>query len=54
MCVFVWLHSGSSIIFTVPHSPLGFHRLRLSDGEKQAKLGSVDTDEPPVVMMGAV
>lgn len=54
VCVFVWLHSGPSFIFTLPHSPLGFHRLRLSDGEKQAKLGSVDTDEPPVVMMGAV
>lgn len=61
LCVYVhtpvymcaWLHPGSSTIFSLPHSPLGFHWLRLSDGEKQAELGTMDPDETPVVMLGA-
>lgn len=52
VCMCGWLHPGSSIIFSLPHSPLGFHQLRLSDGEKQAELGTVDSDETPVVMLG--
>ena len=43
VCTSGWLHPGSSIIFSLPHSPLGFHRLRLSDGEKQTEPGTMDT-----------
>lgn len=51
--VCVCLCLGSCFIFSAS-KPLGFHRLRLSDGAKLAKLRSAGPDETPVVRLGAV
>lgn len=51
VCVFV---SRVLFYFLSASKPLGFHRLRLSDGAKLAKLRSAGPDETPVVRLGAV
>lgn len=51
VCVFV---SRVLFYFLSASKPLGFHRLRLSDGAKLAKLRSAGPDETPVVRLCAV
>ena len=51
MCVLV---SRVLFYFLSASQPLGFQRLRLSDGAKLAKLRPAGPDETPVVKLGSV